>query len=344
MKKVSLLIVFVLVVGLIWGCNLPNNDVEEVRTIKVGITMYNEFDPFTEQIRHNIENNLTQIADRQNVEIVTTTVYSSQNQLVQNDWVEDFIEKGYDIICVNLVDRTDPSVIIETAKSTDTPIVFFNRELVEDDLKRFDKLYYVGAEPEESGRIQGELVLSALEKRFDEIDISGDGVIQYILLEGEVGHQDAIIRSRVSVETILDGGIELERLGDEIANWDGKQAQTKVTSLLQGYPRQIELVIANDDNMALGAVDAMKIFRVQNMPLIVGVNGDQEVLKYISDGVIEGTALNNAEAKGRVIAEMAYGIAANGKVPDDINLVDGKYYYVPYIKIDRSNVKEYMEE
>ena len=344
MKKVSLLIVFVLVVGLIWGCNLPNNDVEEVRTIKVGITMYNEFDPFTEQIRHNIENNLTQIADRQNVEIVTTTVYSSQNQLVQNDWVEDFIEKGYDIICVNLVDRTDPSVIIETAKSTDTPIVFFNRELVEDDLKRFDKLYYVGAEPEESGRIQGELVLSALEKRFDEIDISGDGVIQYILLEGEVGHQDAIIRSRVSVETILDGGIELERLGDEIANWDRKQAQTKVTSLLQGYPRQIELVIANDDNMALGAVDAMKIFRVQNMPLIVGVNGDQEVLKYISDGVIEGTALNNAEAKGRVIAEMAYGIAANGKVPDDINLVDGKYYYVPYIKIDRSNVKEYMEE
>ena len=344
MKKVSLLIVFVLVVGLIWGCNLPNNDVEEVRTIKVGITMYNEFDPFTEQIRHNIENNLTQIADRQNVEIVTTTVYSSQNQLVQNDQVEDFIEKGYDIICVNLVDRTDPSVIIETAKSTDTPIVFFNRELVEDDLKRFDKLYYVGAEPEESGKIQGELVLSALEKRFDEIDISGDGVIQYILLEGEVGHQDAIIRCRVSVETILDGGIELERLGDEIANWDRKQAQTKVTSLLQGYPRQIELVIANDDNMALGAVDAMKIFRVQNMPLIVGVNGDQEVLKYISDGVIEGTALNNAEAKGRVIAEMAYGIAANGKVPDDINLVDGKYYYVPYIKIDRSNVKEYIEE
>ena len=344
MKKVSLLIVFVLVVGLIWGCNLPNNDVEEVRTIKVGITMYNEFDPFTEQIRHNIENNLTQIADRQNVEIVTTTVYSSQNQLVQNDQVEDFIEKGYDIICVNLVDRTDPSVIIETAKSTDTPIVFFNRELVEDDLKRFDKLYYVGAEPEESGKIQGELVLSALEKRFDEIDISGDGVIQYILLEGEVGHQDAIIRSRVSVETILDGGIELERLGDEIANWDRKQAQTKVPSLLQGYPRQIELVIANDDNMALGAVDAMKIFRVQNMPLIVGVNGDQEVLKYISDGVIEGTALNNAEAKGRVIAEMAYGIAANGNVPDDIKLIDGKYYYVPYIKIDRSNVKEYIEE
>lgn len=344
MKKIAKIMVPILVLAILLGCDSGNENVVEKEVIKVGITMYNEFDLFTEEIRHNIENNLSQIAGDENVEIVTTVVYAGQNQLVQNDQVEDFIEKDYDVICVNLVDRTDPSVIIESAKSADKPIIFFNRELVEDDLKRFDKLYYVGAKPEESGKIQGELVLSALENRFDEIDISGDGVIQYIMLEGEAGHQDAIIRSRVSVETIIDGGVELERLGDEIANWDRKQAQTKVTSLLQGYPRQIELVIANDDNMALGAVDAMKNFGVQNMPLIVSVNGDQEVLKDIADGIIEGTALNNAQAKGRVIAEMAYGIATTGEVPENIHLEDGKYYYVSYVKIDKSNVKEYLTE
>lgn len=344
MKKIAKLIVPILMLVVLLGCDPGNESIDEKDVIKVGITMYNEFDLFTEEIRHNIENNLTQIAGNENIEIVTTVVYAGQNQLVQNDQVEDFIEKDYDIICVNLVDRTDPSVIIESAKSSDTPIIFFNRELVEDDLKRFDKLYYVGAKPEESGEIQGQLVLSALEHRFDQIDISGDGVIQYILLEGEAGHQDAIIRSRVSVDTILDGGVELERLGDEIANWDRKQAQTKVTSLLQGYPRQIELVIANDDNMALGAVDAMENFGVQNMPLIVSVNGDQEVLKDISDGIIEGTALNDAQEKGRIIAEMAVGIASTGQVPSDIKLIDGKYYYVPYVKIDKSNVKEYIVE
>ena len=344
MKKIAKLLVPIMMLVVLLGCDPGNENVAEKEVIKVGITMYNEFDLFTEEIRHNIENNLSQIASNQDIEVVTTVVYAGQNQLVQNDQVEDFIEKDYDIICVNLVDRTDPSVIIESAKSSDTPIIFFNRELVEDDLKRFDKLYYVGAKPEESGEIQGQLVLSALEHRFDEIDISGDGVIQYILLEGEAGHQDAIIRSRVSVETILDGGVELERLGDEIANWDRKQAQTKVTSLLQGYPRQIELVIANDDNMALGAVDAMEKFGVQNMPLIVSVNGDQEVLKDISDGIIEGTALNDAQEKGRIIAEMAVGIASTGQVPSDIQLIDGKYYYVPYVKIDKSNVKEYIVE
>ena len=305
--------------------------------------MYNEFDPFTEDIRHNIEENLISYGDELGVEINSTVVYSSKNQLVQNDQVEDFIDKDYDVILVNLVDRTDPYVIIEMAKSADIPIIFFNRELVQDDLNRFDKLYYVGARPEESGKIQGQIVLDVLENKFEAVDINGDGVIQYVLLEGEAGHQDAIIRSRVSVDTILSGGVEMEMLGDEIANWDRNQAQTKMLSLLAGYPRQIELVLANDDNMALGALDALTDFGVQNMPMIVGVNGAEEVLQDIDTGLIAGTALNNSKEKGRIIARMATGLAADGQIPKDIKLEDGKYYYVPYETITGENVQSYME-
>lgn len=313
----------------------------EPRVIRVGITMYNQYDPFTEEIRHNIEDCLAAYGTDNDMEVDSTVVYSGKNQLVQNDQVIDFIDKNYDIICVNLVDRTDPSVIIEAAKSADVPIIFFNRELVEDDLKRFNKLYYVGARPEDSGKIQGKIVIDALNERFDEIDVNGDGIIQYVLLEGEAGHQDAILRSRVSVETIKAAGYEMEMLGDEIANWDRKQAQTKMTSMLAGYPRQIELVLANDDNMALGALDALTEFGVQSNPLIVGVNGQEEVLMDISDGKIEGTALNNAKEKGRIIAKLAVGIALDGMPPEDIQMENGKYYYVPYERIDNTNVLEY---
>lgn len=313
----------------------------EPQVIRVGITMYNQYDPFTEEIRHNIEDYLAAYGTENDLEVDSTVVYSGKNQLVQNDQVIDFIDKNYDVICVNLVDRTDPSVIIEAAKSADVPIIFFNRELVEDDLKRFNKLYYVGARPEDSGKIQGQIVIDALNERFDEIDVNGDGIIQYVLLEGEAGHQDAILRSRVSVETIKAAGYEMEMLGDEIANWDRKQAQTKMTSMLAGYPRQIELVLANDDNMALGALDALTEFGVQSNPLIVGVNGQEEVLMDISDGKIEGTALNNAKEKGRIIAELAVGIALDGCPPEDIQMEDGKYYYVPYERIDNTNVLEY---
>ncbi len=330
----SLACVFVLSLELFLGCSGTGEKKIQRKTVRVGVTMYNEFDPFTEDIRKNIEEYLQAYGKVLSCDVDCTVVYSNMNQLVQNDQVEDFIDKDYDVVCVNLVDRTDPSVIIEKAKSAAVPIIFFNRELVEDDLKRFDKLYYVGAKPEESGRLQGEIVLSALEERFDEIDVSGDGVIQYVLLEGEAGHQDAILRSRVSVDTIQMGGVRLERLGDEIANWDRRQAQTKITALLQGYPRQIELIIANDDNMALGALDALTAFGVQKLPLIVGVNGQEEVIEDISEGLIEGTVLNNSKEKGKVIAHMAVNLALEDKIPDSIQLEEDKYYYVSYKKID----------
>ena len=343
-KRLKIMVLIASAAFSLLGCTaLKENNENATKSLKVGITMYNEFDPFTEDIRHNIEDNLIKYSEETGVEISSTVVYSGKNQLVQNDQVEDFINKGYDVICVNIVDRTDPSFIIEEAKSADIPIIFFNRELVQDDLNRFSKLYYVGARPEESGKIQGQIVLDALNEDFEDVDISGDGVIQYVMLEGEAGHQDAIIRSRVSVDTILAGGVEMEMLGDEIANWDRNQAQTKMLSMLAGYPRQIELVIANDDNMALGALDALTDFGVRTMPMIVGVNGtDEEVLADIQSGLIKGTALNNAKEKGRIIARMSIGLAQNGQVPKDIELEDGKYYYVPYETITSDKVDAYI--
>ena len=77
--------------------------------------------------------------------ITLDVVSAGGSQLTQNDQVERFADRGYDAVCVNLVDRTDATVIIDKARNADMPIVFFNRELVEEDLERWDKLYYVGA-------------------------------------------------------------------------------------------------------------------------------------------------------------------------------------------------------
>lgn len=343
MRKIKFVLLCLLIFVILCGCEGKKDDRSTKDRIKVGITMYSEFDPFTEDIRHNIEENLIKHQEESGVEITTTVVSASKDQLLQNDQVQDFIEKGYDVICVNLVDRTDASTIIEAAKAADIPIIFFNRELVQDDLNRFDKLYYVGAKPEESGKIQGRIVLDSWRKYSEKYDYNQDDIIQYVLLEGEAGHQDAIVRSRVAVETIQKGGIKVERLGDEITNWDRQQAHTKMTSILQGHPRQIELILCNDDNIALGAADALRDYGIKEMPLIVGVNGQEEALEYINQGLITGTVLNNAKEKGRVIAEMAFNLGVNGKIPDDLNLIDGKYFYISYDRIDDENVVKYMK-
>ena len=85
-----------------------------------------------------------------------------------------------------------------------------------------DGLYYVGAEAKQSGVMQGELAVDVIQAD-SRIDRNKDGRIQYVVLEGEPGHQDAIIRTENAVDTLKNNGIELEKLSYGIANWNRAQ-------------------------------------------------------------------------------------------------------------------------
>ena len=86
---------------------------------------------------------------------------------------------------------------------------------------------------------------------------TGDGTVSYVLLEGESSHQDSLIRTEWSIQTLKDGGVPIERITGGIANWERSQASALMEQWLDEYPGEIELVIANNDDMALGAIDAM---------------------------------------------------------------------------------------
>ena len=118
------------------------------------------------------------------------------------------IDAGCDIMCVNLVDRTAPGKIIKLARQNNIPIIFFNREPVKEDLMQWNKLYYVGCDAEQSGVMQGQIAADYI-KANKNVDKNNDGKIQYVLLEGEAGHQDAISRTDCSVKTIINNGINL---------------------------------------------------------------------------------------------------------------------------------------
>ena len=102
--------------------------------------------------------------------------------------------------------------LLDNARKNDIPVIFFNRELVEEDLMQWDRLYYVGADAFQSGILQGEMATEYF-REHPEADHNGDGVIQYVVLEGEAGHQDAIIRTEYSVDTMISEGILLDKVG-----------------------------------------------------------------------------------------------------------------------------------
>lgn len=327
---------------LLLGCQSQTAD-EEVNSIKIGVTVYDQYDTFVSQLMEDFNSYATQKEEETGVAINLEIYNASQSQATQNNQVETMILNGCDIICVNLVDRTDPTTVIDLAEKNDVPIIFFNRELVEEDLERSEQLYYVGAKAFESGVMEGEIAAEAFLSN-DEVDKNQDGIYQYVVLEGEAGHQDAIVRTEYSVNTIVSEGIEVEKLGYAIANWNRAQAQTKMAQLLSQNDSDIELVLANNDDMALGAIDALKAAEIakEDWPVVVGIDGTDVGLEAVKNEEMAGTVYNDKEGQALAMLELSYALATGGSL-DDLDLEDGKYVRLPYAKVGKNEVEEYME-
>jgi methyl-galactoside transport system substrate-binding protein len=314
----------------------------EVKSIKIGVCIYDEYDTYVSTLIQEVSKLAKQKEMETGFAITLNIQSASGSQITQNDQIENFVDKEYDALCVGLVDRTDASGVIDKAKSADIPIVFFNRELVEEDLQRWDKIYYVGADAAESGNMQGNIIVEACEKDFDLIDKNKDGVLQYVMLEGEPGHQDALVRTENSIKTVMNAGYTLQKLGDEIANWNRAQATTKMATWIDEFGEDIEVVFANNDDMALGALDALKKSKIEQYPIIVGVDGLQNGLESVKKKELIGTVFNDYRGQAKAIVDMAFALAMKQDFPKSIQFVNNKYVYIPYQKITYDNVQEYI--
>lgn len=324
------------------SCGGASDGAQPQRSIRIGVTVYDRYDTFISEMMNSFDESVQLKEQQEGVTVTIMREGADGSQEAQNNQVEGFIEAGCDVLCVNLVDRTDVSMIIDKAGAAGLPVIFFNRELVEEDLKRSDRLFYVGADAWESGRMQGRLIIDLCRRRMEQVDKNGDGVLQYVMLEGEAGHQDAVVRTEYSVAEVAAAGYKLERLEDEIANWVRSQAETKMSQWLEVHGGGIEIVFANNDDMALGAIDALKRAGVpfENWPVVVGIDGTTAGLKSVMLGEMAGTVYNDAKGQADALLELAYALATNGELPP---LQDGKYIRLPYRLVTPANVADFMK-
>ena len=157
-------------------------------TVRVGVAVYDQTDTFISTITQHLEQLFQEREQHLGVKINLSVADGRSSQSMQNEQVDRFLDLGCDVICVNIVDRTAAAVIVDKARAADVPVIFFNREPVEEDLLRWEGAYYVGSPGAEAGRLQGMLVVDAWRADRASLDRSGDGVVQYVMLEGEPGH------------------------------------------------------------------------------------------------------------------------------------------------------------
>lgn len=316
------------------------------KNVLIGSAIYKFDDTFMTGVR-------TAMQDEAKKENATLELVDSQNkQPTQNEQVDTFITKGVNALAVNPVDRTAAGPIINKAKDKKLPIVFLNREPEKNDMQSYDKVWYVGAKAEQSGQLSGELIADYF-KEHKEADKNGDGVIQYVMIQGEPGHQDATLRTKYSIKAIEDKGFKTEKLAADTAMWD----KAKATDLMKAFITskgidKIEAVICNNDDMALGAVEALKAEgynkgeKSKYIP-VVGVDATAPALQAMKEGSLLGTVLNDADNQGKATVAIAKAAAEGKKVDKStigFDVTDNKYVWIDYVKVTQDNYKDYMKK
>lgn len=317
----------------------------EAQVMTVPVFIYDNSDAYMAEFESNIR--LAALSK----EYIIRSFDSQNSQIIQNDQIETFMTRDYKVLMINPVDRLSVYAIIEKARLNDSTIIFFNREPLPEDLALYDKVFYVGADAIQSAQLQASLIMDLFGNNpnaLNDYDKNGDGIIQTVILKGEQGHQDAEARTKYVIESLTIAGYKVEVLDISIANWDRETAEAQMEELMTLYGDVIEILISNNDAMALGAIETLKTLKFfddlnndgvidrQTEPWlpVVGIDGLEVSTESIKQGYLYGTIKNDSESMADCLVQLTEWLI-QGKSLDDFpyKISEGKYLWIDYQKL-----------
>lgn len=289
------------------------------------IFIYNEEDTFISSLCNSMKKMLDEKGYTYDVD------FASNSQIQQNEALIDVIDnEKAKLLFVNPVDRLSAGAIIDKVSNKDIPVIFFNRQPLDVDLERGrqtnKKLFYVGTNSQSEGMSQAKMIMDLfgapheLNKAFDK---NGDGKIQMVLLKGEIGHQDSDSRSEGLLEELKNGGYQVDVLSSSYCNWQRSDARIRMKEITEKYFDDIEVVVSNNDDMALGAIDYLIeekncLSEDGKLPFpFFGVDGTTVGLDYVRKGYLTGTVKNEGVSQAEACIRIMEDLNSFGRLSDD---------------------------
>ncbi len=305
---------------------------------KVGVFFYQFNDTYLSTVR----NAMKELDDKDDsLEFIFQDGQNDQGK--QNDAIDAQLSKA-DAYLVNLVDTGAAQTVLEKLKSTDKPVILFNREPDNiDSYKTYEKARFVGTKKEEAGIIQGNIIVDFWNSNKEMVDRNKNGKLDYVLLHGGLDNAEANARSEYAVATVKEAGIEVNEIGMQIASWDTEKAKQAMDAWLAKNESDIDVVIANNDGMAIGAINSLKAIGFNSGDKakhigVFGVDATEEAKEAIKNGSMDGTVMQDAVAMAEAMHQLAKN-ALEGK--DYLDGTDYKWdesgiaVRIPYKKFEK---------
>lgn len=291
----------------------------------IGVSMALFDDNFLTVLRNGIE---ASAAEMDGVEV---QIEDAQNDLArQLDQINNFIASGVDAIIVNPVDTSATQAMTAAAEAAGVPLVFVNRQPINVDSMP-DNQAFVASNEIESGTLETFEICKMLRAQG-----LGGGARAYVMM-GELSNQAAVQRTKDIQDVLgMDMCSFIEVIDQQTANWSREQANSLMTNWLSSG-EVFHAVIANNDEMALGAIQAIKAAGIDMADVVVGgVDATQDALSSMQTGELDVTVFQNAAGQGSGALNAAIALANGEEVEQKV--------YIPFELVTPANIEGYLTQ
>jgi inositol transport system substrate-binding protein len=258
-------------------------------------------------------------------------IEDAQNDVAkQLDQINNFVASGVDAIIVNPVDTSATQAMSDAAAAANVPLVYVNRQPINLDTLP-DNQAFVASNEVDSGTLETIEVCRLLKE-------AGKDPANVYIMMGELSNQAAVQRT-ADIHDVMAAGkceVTLNIIDEQTANWSRDQAQNMMTNWLSTNT-PFDAVISNNDEMAIGAIQAMKAAGVDMASVIVGgVDATQDALAAMQAGELDVTVFQNAAAQGSGAVDAAAKLAAGEAVEKEV--------WVPFELVTPANINDYLSK
>lgn len=288
----------------------------------IGVSMALFDDNFLTVLRNGIQSQ----ADAAGLKV---QIEDAQNDVAkQLDQINNFIASGVDAIIVNPVDTSATQAMSDAAAAANIPLVYVNRQPINVDTLP-DNQAFVASNEVESGTLE-------TIQMCDNWAAEGKTEVNVYVMQGELSNQAAVQRTQ-DIYDVIEAGkckVKVNVIDQQTANWSRDQAQTLMTNWLS-TGAAFDGVIANNDEMAIGAIQAMKAAGIDMATVQVGgVDATQDALAAMQAGDLDVTVFQNAAAQGGGALDAAVKLSKGEAVDQKV--------YVPFELVTPANVADYL--
>lgn len=286
--------------------------------LKVGVSMALFDDNFLTSLR----NAISESADANGVDV---QIEDAKNEVgTQLNQIQNFIASGVDAIIVNPVDTDATVSMSDDAEAAGIPLVYVNRQPINVDMLPENQAF-VASNEVVSGTLQTEEVCRLL---------GGEGKI--VVMMGELSNQAAIQRTKDIHDVIATPECSgMEVVAEQTAEWSRTKGNDLMTNWLAAGI-EFDAVIANNDEMAIGAIQALKAAGISMDEMIVaGIDATPDALQAMKDGDLDVTVYQSAPGQGKGALEAAIKLARGEDVDSKV--------WVPFELVTPDNLDEYLK-